>query len=573
MMKSRRFYIIILICVYHALRCTLASSTNSVFPEELNERFVLLTDRNYYAVTEILHFKAINNSHFLVKQRHWSNVFYVELVTSKGIPVFRGKYELSAVGADGDILIPPDLTSGNYYLIGYTKWNRNFSPLDFAFAKLCIINPEKAFIIDNSINKIDSIKTDPVSLPVELENIDCRINKSTYSKREEVSVSFRFPKTRDTLSHSYCISVVKKAAIDPENFGIISSGISSNTSTLKNNFIPEIYGTTISGSIVGIEDSVPYPDIKVHLSVLGNRFDYLNSKSDSEGRFVFSLQQSCNKHDMYISFEPNNQLPARIMIDNEYFSGTFSFPGYPFTLSPDQEKIAEEIMFNMQVNKAFNRSETGYPCDDTITSDFYGKPSKTIYIDDYVELPNLREVFFELLPEVMIQKKKGETYLQAKGRIENLIEFQMYKPLVFVDRLPVTDIEELLTISPTSISHIELVNEIYIKGDNRYGGIISIHSKEGNLAGIRLPDNSIFFNYNGYSNNSESEVYSPAGLQSHHPDYRNCLFWEPDFLAKSGTEDQIKFHTTDVTGDYVVLIRGLSEEGKIITGSIDFRVE
>jgi len=73
------------------------------------------------------------------------------------------------------------------------------------------------------------------------------------------------------------------------------------------------------------------------------------------------------------------------------------------------------------------------------------------------------------------------------------------KPLVLIDKIPVSDIEELLRISTKRIKHIDMVNEIYIKGDNIYGGIISIISEKGDLAGVKLPENSIFFNYNGFT--------------------------------------------------------------------------
>jgi hypothetical protein len=266
-------------------------------------------------------------------------------------------------------------------------------------------------------------------------------------------------------------------------------------------------------------------------------------------------------------------LPIKILIDDEYCSKTFLFRGYPFALSENDERIAEEIMFNMQVNKAYNGLVEQHPCNDTMASDFYGTPSKTVYIDDYIQLPNLREVFFELLPEVIIQKKKEETHVQVKGRIENLIEFQLYKPLILVDRIPIANIEDVLEISPTSISHIELVNEICIKGDNRYGGIISVFSKKGDLAGISLPENSMFFNFDGFATRPKKEIFTPDSIESHMPDYRNILFWEPDLIAKPGTEIQVNFFTSDVAGDYIVLLRGLSEDGNIVTGNIDFRVE
>lgn len=570
-MNTIRLYILLLFSLFSGRQNIALSASEFTYPEELNEKFVLFTDRTYYGVNEIIYFRAFNNSHYLVKARNWSKVFYIELVNSEGITAYKGKYELSEAGANGSILIPSDLSSDNYYLIGYTKWMRNFSPLDFSFVKLCIINPKKAYTGVN--NTSDSVKIKPTNIPIQRNKVSCSTNKSTYSKREEVNITLDFPKSRDTVSNNYCISVVKNTAIDSVSYGIIHSGISVSNGSNVNNFIPELNGITVSGRIVSRDDSIPYPNANIHLSVLGNRFDYFNSETDLNGRFIFSLQPTCKKNDMYISCEGKNLLPLRILVDNDYSSKTFSFPDYPFTLSEGEVKIAEEIMFNMQVNQAFHNQDIQSLCNDTDTIGFYGPPSKTIYIKDYIELPNLTEVFIELMPEVMVLKKKGKTYLQVKGRIENYPEFATNKPLILIDRIPVNDIEKILKISPTRINRIELVNEIYVKGDNQYGGIVSIFSKKGDLAGIKLPENSMFFNFNGFANQPKAEVYRPESIKPYHPDYRNTLYWEPNLIARSGAEVKITFYTSDVAGDYVVLIRGISDDGNIMTGSIDFHVE
>ena len=44
--------------------------------------------------------------------------------------------------------------------------------------------------------------------------------------------------------------------------------------------------------------------------------------------------------------------------------------------------------------------------------------------------------------------------------------------------------EKVLLLPPSRIQRIEVVNELYSHGDFFYGGIISIFTKENNLAGI-----------------------------------------------------------------------------------------
>ena len=571
-MKRLNLLRIVLICLFVGNLNSVFSSSDLPYPDELNEKFILFTDRNYYAVNETVYFKAVNNSHPLVKEKNWSKVLYVELVNNKDIAAFKGKYVLSSSGAHGSFIIPSDLQSDNYYLIAYTKWMRNFSPLDFAYLKVCVINPNKPYVTKNQ--DYDSIRMKQGTvLNISKDSVYCNLSKSTFSKREEVNVTFEFPKSWRTLPNSYCISVVKKEAINQSDFGIIDSGISISNNSNRKTYIPELNGITISGSIVMVDDSIAISNTNVQLSVLGNIFDYFETKTDSEGKFVFSLQPTCNKNEMFISYENEKQQSAKILIDNDYFSKTLTFRGYPFLSSENEVKIAEEIMFNMQINKSFSKPEIQYPCYDTTTSDFYGTPSIRINIKDYIDLPSLYEVFFELVPGVMIIKKKGIQSLQVRDNIEYNPDFTIFKPLVLLDKIPVSNIEELLSISPKKISHIDVVKEIYIKGDNIFGGIISIFSEKGDLAGIKLPGNSMFFSYNGFTPQPNKNITLLADNKPNIPDFRNSLFWEPDLNAKAGSEVQINFRTSDVIGDYVVLIRGLSEEGNIIVGSTDFRVE
>lgn len=565
---------IIWLCWFLSNLNLLSASFTVRYPEELNEKYILFTDRNYYAVNEMLYFKAFNNSHPLVKEKNWSQVLYIELLNSKGTAAFKGKFELAASGAQGGFTIPSDLPSGNYFLVAYTRWMLNFSPRNFACLKVVVINPANPRVIGNQNNTPDSAgKEQGPMLNLYPDRVECKLSKSTFSQREEATVTLNFPRSLGISSNNYCISVVKKGAVNPADMGIVTNGISGSNPSDSRNYFPELNGITISGRIVGVDDTLPVSNTKVQLAVLGNNYDYFESETDADGNFLFSLQPTCNKNEMFLTYDKTNQQSTKILIDHEYGLNPLTFPDYPFLSTEEEVKTAEEIMFNMQVNQAYMKPELQNSCYDTATSYFYVRPLRTVYIKKYVELPSMYEVFIELVPEVMITRKKGKRSLEVKGNMGYHPYFTMFEPLVLIDMIPVSDIDELLRIPPRKINHIDLVNEIYVKGDNIFGGIISIFSEKGDLAGIKLPDNSTFFNYEGFS--PEPVIHSTL-LQNNKPnipDFRNTLFWEPNFVGKGGSEAEINFRTSDVTGDYVVLIRGLSKNGNIIVGRADFRVE
>lgn len=549
------------------------SSFEGKYPEILNEKLVLFTDRNYYAVNELIYFKAFNTSHPLIKEKSWSKVLYIELLNVEGISVFKGKYNFFTSGGNGFVKIPDNLPTGNYYLTAYTKWMRNFSPVHFSYVKLKIINPKK---FNNT--KIINIKSDTLTknqqnkLIFDDKIIDCTTNKPNYSAREEVVVTFKFPETWESIRNNYCISVIKKAAVDTNNYGIIETGITVNNNSNGNNYIPEMYGISISGKIIDKNNKTPVSSEKVNLSVLSKNFNYFDTQTDMNGSFIFSLPAMCDNKEIYIGCENINQLPVEILIDNDFSSKSVSFNDLSFQLSGNEIKFAEEIMFNMQVNKAYNNSKINYICNDTAEIPFYGSPSNTIYIKDYIELPTLGEIFFELVPDVLLLKKKGKPYLQVEGKIKNYPGFAIYKPLIFLDKIPVYNVEDILKLSPAKISHIEVINEIYVKGEYIYGGIISIFSLKGDLAGIKLPENSIIINFNGFIPQFNYNWPEEYNRKENIPEYRNCLYWNPDFIGQSGSIEKIRFFTSDVKGEYQILIRGISGDGKIIEGKANFMV-
>ena len=95
----------------------------------------MFTDRQIYAVGEKILFKALNVSNPELLEACWSKVLYLELMTPDGTTVAHGKYSMTCTGTQGYLMIPENLLTGNYYLVTYTKWMRNFPVSDFAFCR------------------------------------------------------------------------------------------------------------------------------------------------------------------------------------------------------------------------------------------------------------------------------------------------------------------------------------------------------------------------------------------------------------------------------------------------------
>jgi hypothetical protein len=545
-----------------------------------NEKYYLMTDRTLYAVGEKILFKVFNISPGPIESIHWSKVMYLELTRNDGSSIQKGKYRLGLSGCDGYMEIPSKISSGYYYLRAYTKWMRNFPVSDFAFCRVTIINPFSPEILERRHAENGSVSYAESFIDETLRDensIYCRTDKDIYKGREKVILSVELLDYDPYSRNEFCVSVIKTGAMDTMNYGILSLNQQVENKTRSVNYIPDMRGVSVSGRVIEKEGGSPVNKASVQLSVLGNEFDFLEYNTGADGNYVFSLSPLQGEKDMYIVARAGNTNPE-ILIDNDFNTDAFYIEGEEFRLTKAERNIAEEIILNMQIEKIYRSDkilDSLYAREDSVKTSFYGNPSTILYIDEYIELPTVEEVLFELVPEVIVKKRKDDIFISVTDNEIYHPDLAIFEPLVLLDHIPVHNLENLLKLSPSKISTIEVVNEIYIKGTSRYGGIISIFSRRGDIAGIDLPENSLFFDFQTFT--EQVKVFYPYYGKSRGvlniPDYRSCLYWNPELIPENNMKASLEFYTSDRKGQYMILIRGVSEDEKIIEGRCFFTVE
>jgi hypothetical protein len=562
--------------------------------ELYKEKLHIFTDRNIYATGEKIFFRAVTQTDPGLKEINWSTVLYIELIDGGNKSSVQGKFKLDKWGASGYITVPSNLPSGNYYIRAYTKWMRNFSPYDYAYSVITVINPyseETNDILNHEIKKDSTTDVNTGKLIVLNNIIKCSTSRETYNKREKVKLVIKIPDEELISSGGYCVSVIKSDAINSKKYGLNLSNFKVNDDPAEIKYWPEIQGLSLSGSInkKGLNEPSAYPE--VHLSALGNNPYYIGYLTEQKGKFLFSLPDGHETRNFFIGVETKDADPIEILIDNDFSTDLTDLPPIPFILSGEEKNIAREIMFNMQLEKAY-KQRPDRQIADTITGDiiydsitvppditftpepvfFYGKPEITLKPDDYVKLPNLQEFFIELIPQASIIKRKERTSIVMKGYNPDIA---FYKPLILLDFVPVFNAENLLSLSPELISRIEVINSTYVRGNMCFGGIISVFSKKGDMAGIDLPENSYFFDFKTFEPQDEISFpdYSNSPANKRIPDFRNTIYWNPDLQAKPGETVSCEFFTSDNSGEYIILVRGITEQGSILEGHCSFSVE
>ncbi|MEM8893308.1 MAG: hypothetical protein AAGC88_01950 [Bacteroidota bacterium] len=94
----------------------------------LREKVFLHIDRTYYQPGDDLWFKAYTVNSLNNKLSVLSKTLYVSLVTPGGEIVQSGQFFIRNGRAFGDFELSPSLESGQYELIAYSSWMKNFDP-------------------------------------------------------------------------------------------------------------------------------------------------------------------------------------------------------------------------------------------------------------------------------------------------------------------------------------------------------------------------------------------------------------------------------------------------------------
>jgi hypothetical protein len=556
---------------YLSAQLSIASTPHDILNNR--EELVLFTDRNLYAVSEKIFFRSFYCRAGIPQNTPWSRVMYLELVGPAGISVAKGKYYLDESGSSGYIPIPSELITGNYYLRAYTSWMRNFGAHTFSYVPIKIINPYKKEVLPARPEGAE-----PIVKPLfsEDSSIHYKTQKQVYAPGETVSI--------DLSGHQYpadfCVTVVPSGAV---NHHEIRAAEKEFAPSLRINYLPEIRGVSISGSVLNTVDQQPVSEARLHFALPGKQPGYFTAFTDANGHFLINLPDRLGRQEMFVACEKSPNEKNTIRIEQEFAQDPLPYATPAFFLTPAERNLANQISLNMQISGAYaKQSEPVITMEEEIQGlPFYGKPSNSIHTDKFVQLPSMIEVFENLVPEVLVQYRKGVPPLKMRSQNSNI---DMFPPLMLIDNIPILDQSALLAVSTSRINRVEIINEVYVTGNSIFGGIISLSSVKGDMAAIELPEGSYFFDYETFhtgnlrdytdffSSRSEPPALFPVP-DKRIPDSRNTILWIDRIQPESNENLSIRFTAPQAKGEFTIVLRGLDREGTPVGYSIPFTVE
>jgi hypothetical protein len=528
------------------------------------EKVVLFADRSIYIAGEQVQFYAKlvrtdPNGH-----QQLSQVLYCELISPDGNKMAWGKFLILESSVTGCIPIPADLLTGTYYLRAYTRQMRNYGPEWYGYLQMRVVNPGKPEVAQTGNSKDKPTEANvQIEAPGQGERISVSAEKQVYSPRDTVRLQFQAAKLASGSINSMCLSVVPEAVAATATY----TPHSAQPARVGGDSYTETRGLSLVGKLTEAKSTVPLKGKKVNLSIIGPGRDFMAVRTDSSGRFFFALPDYYGSRDLYLCAERSVSKDVKIWVDNDFCTTPFHLSTSPFSLSAAERLAVYDMALNVQIQKHFNKVMPVEPRNtDQAGKAFYGKPTTTIYLDEYVQLPTLEEYFNELSSLVKVRKHKGEQDFYVMGSRD----LSFYDPLVLIDWVAVDEPAKILSVSPLNISRIEIVNEPYVKGGQTYGGIISIVSKKGDFAGIDLPSSGIFLNYSFLS---ETQCGLKANsLLPEQPDARNTLLWVPGLTVRENEAQNCAFTAPDSPGKYRAVLEGLTTTGERFRQSCVFEV-
>lgn len=328
-------------------------------------------------------------------------------------------------------------------------------------------------------------------------------------------------------------------------------------------FLPEHVAPLITGNITHKESGLPARNVETFLSVPNTRTPFRPAISDEKGRIQFEMKNFYK--DSRIIVQANNAQDSAytIAIKNPYSERFLSYLPPLFSLINSQQTALQSHYKSMQVQNTFGKQSQLTPISLVDTTAFYLKPDATYLLDNYVRFTTLEEVLTEYVTPLSMKRRNNKVHLQVWDALRN--KFFDPDPLVLLDGMPILDKDKFINYDPLKIKQLDIVTRMYYWGNMSFSGILNFMTYTGNIPDYVLDPQTTVMDYKGLQ--EQRVFYAPEyaaqqQVESRLPDFRNLLHWAPSVKTNEKGEQQLGFYSSDWVGQYIVVLQGLTKDGK-----------
>ena len=291
----------------------------------------------------------------------------------------------------------------------------------------------------------------------------------------------------------------------------------------------------------------------------------LNAKNNKGRTSVQIVLDSANKLDFSPKY--NETLAEEVAFAKEAdVKEAFNYQEIAKTLNMEGEF---ELMDEVRVN-SFRETEAEK------VNNIFGKGDYTL---DVTELPITETVSHPLelvrgrVPGVIVRGSinSWQILIRGVGSVNSSTS-----PVILVDNVEV-NIDFLNTLSPKQIEQVEVYSgaSAAIFGARGANGVLAFFTKTGRIdpKEIETPNN-LTIDVEGYQKRAEFyKVIHDNNKANTIPDYRTVLLWEPDLNTSETENSLVKYYTSDVPGEYTIVIEGITKTGQLGFTTQKFQVK
>lgn len=306
----------------------------------------------------------------------------------------------------------------------------------------------------------------------------------------------------------------------------------------------ETRGLAVTGTVLDLDTQLPAADMILFINIPGKECFLQYARSDSSGRFTFIIPPGTGNGEIVV--HPQDTAANIVLKIASPFSHDYRQMIYQ---SMDTRKVADPAALRMSINSQVMRI---YGLTDTDTvpqyqtlpgrDHFYGSSGRHIRLSDYIMLPDMEEVFFELIPGVDLVKNRNKYEF-------NIVDLKTGKetresPLVFIDGTYNTDPDVIAELAPEKVEYIDVILKRYRSGALLLPPVISIITKKGDFRLQKLPQSALRIKY-PFSDASPVFLPFTEDSEGRIPAYGNTLLWAASPVGSSNKKVRFRLPAPD----------------------------
>ena len=330
-------------------------------------------------------------------------------------------------------------------------------------------------------------------------------------------------------------------------------------------YMKETENHFIYGRLINEDTQVPDPDQYLFLSIPGKNATFRYAITDKNGDFYFTVPVDQNFRNLIIQPE-NAERNNNIQIESSYSNKYPILPKLEDIPPEAGVKNNSKLAVNYQVMKIYRSEEPPEKFPDVVftggSERFYGKPDIELVMDDYIKLPVMQEVFFELIPGVFMRKKKEKYEITISDPIDNRVYDK--PPILFIDGVVVKDPDMIANLDPEKVERIDAIKSRYFVGEYMFLGLVNVITRKGDFNDVTIPDFAVRLPYRVTEpvvSFTSPDYSSPERNKSRIPDFRNTLFWDPAVKLSEAGEAVSGFWSSDFRSDFEICVQGFTGDG------------